>query len=670
MPDPRPWRRPSADEPEPEPGVPASDLDPMAIVLGAGPAPPTTPPSTVGPTPDVGPTPPDGSDARPRPPRDPSGAARPGGRVRRAARSRPSRCAAGNEVCRRCGPTSNVAVTALGHPAADASASWCPAYGEGERIGQTVAELRRALDVIDAYGGVEIVVVDDGSDDDTAVAAERAGADVVVRHEVNRGKGAAVRSGVLAADGRCVVFTDADLAYAPDQIPGLVALVEDGWDVVVGSRRHTDTTTLVRARRLREVGGRAINILTRAVLLGRYRDTQCGLKAFRSDAARLIFSRTRVDGFAFDVELFHLVERYHLSLAEVPVTIVNSDRSSVRALRDALRPRPGPLPCPPVGRRGPLRPHRRRPARCQPADLAVEGPSTSVGAMADADAASLDAIFKAYDIRGVVPDQLDAALVRRIGAAFARFAADTLRRRPRARGPRHAALGPRVRRGVRRRSHGPGPRRRPPRAGLDRSAVLRGGGVRRPRRHADGVAQPGAVQRDQALPRRRRAGRGGHRAGSRSRPTRSSGLPPVGDAGSASSRDDALAAFAEHVHSFVDIDALAPLRVVADTANGMGGLIAPAVFAGLPVTLDLLYGELDGTFPNHPADPIQPENLVDLQARVARDRRRHRPGLRRRRRSGLPGRRPGPAGLGLAHHGDRRRRRCSTRTRAPPCCTT
>ncbi len=211
-----------------------------------------------------------------------------------------------------------------------------PAFGEGERIGHTVAELRRALDVIDAYGGVEIIVVDDGSDDDTAIAAEAAGADVVVRHEVNRGKGAAVRSGVLVVDGRCVVFTDADLAYSPDQILGLVALVEDGWDVVVGSRRHTETTTLVRARRLREVGGRAINILTRAVLLGRYRDTQCGLKAFRSDAARLVFSRTRVDGFAFDVELFHLVERYHLSLAEVPVTIVNSDRSSVRAMRDAL----------------------------------------------------------------------------------------------------------------------------------------------------------------------------------------------------------------------------------------------------------------------------------------------------------------------------------------------
>ena len=67
---------------------------------------------------------------------------------------------------------------------------------------------------------------------------------------------------------------------------------------------------------------------------------------------------------------------------------------------------------------------------------------------------------------------------------------------------------------------------------------------------------------------------------------------------------------------FVDLAALKPLKVVADTANGMGGLVVPAVFAGLPFELEILYGELDGTFPNHPADPIQPENLVDLQARV------------------------------------------------------
>jgi len=211
-----------------------------------------------------------------------------------------------------------------------------PAYMEEGRIGRTVERLLTELDVLAAYGGLEVVVVDDGSTDATAAEAEAAGATVVV-HPENRGKGAAVRSGVLASRGRTVVFTDADLAYAPDQIPCLVELVEGGWDVVVGSRRHTDTTTLVRARRLREVGGRAINLLTRAVLLGQYRDTQCGLKAFRSDVARLIFAHTRVDGFAFDVEVFHLVERYHLSLTEVPVRVENSTRSTVRVVRDALR---------------------------------------------------------------------------------------------------------------------------------------------------------------------------------------------------------------------------------------------------------------------------------------------------------------------------------------------
>jgi phosphomannomutase len=74
--------------------------------------------------------------------------------------------------------------------------------------------------------------------------------------------------------------------------------------------------------------------------------------------------------------------------------------------------------------------------------------------------------------------------------------------------------------------------------------------------------------------------------------------------------------FAVHVRSFVDVSVLRPLRVVADTANGMGGLVVPAVFAALPVDLEVLFPELDGTFPNHPADPIQPENLVDLQDRI------------------------------------------------------
>ena len=100
---------------------------------------------------------------------------------------------------------------------------------------------------------------------------------------------------------------------------------------------------------------------------------------------------------------------------------------------------------------------------------------------------------------------------------------------------------------------------------------------------------------------------------------------------------DLLVEFADHVRSFADRAVLRPLRVVADTANGMGGLVVPAVFNDLPFRLDVLFGELDGTFPNHPADPIQPENLVSLQKAVleagadvgTRVRWRCRPGIPR-----------------------------------------
>ncbi|MDQ1372961.1 MAG: hypothetical protein QOJ09_299 [Actinomycetota bacterium] len=211
-----------------------------------------------------------------------------------------------------------------------------PAYREEGRIATTITRLRSALSGL-GPGALEIVVVDDGSADATADAARAGGADQVVVLDRNRGKGAAVRAGVLAAHGRTIAFTDADLSYPPEQLLGLLAEVEAGWDMVVGSRRHTDTTTLVRARRLRDLGGRAINGLTMAVLLGQYRDTQCGIKAFRSDAARLMFSRARVDRFAFDIELFHLAERYRLSLTEVPVALANSATSTVRMGVDALR---------------------------------------------------------------------------------------------------------------------------------------------------------------------------------------------------------------------------------------------------------------------------------------------------------------------------------------------
>lgn len=211
-----------------------------------------------------------------------------------------------------------------------------PAFREADAIGATVERIRDELDRVARDGGLEVVVVDDGSGDGTADAARAAGADQVLAFPANRGKGAAVRAGMLAATGRTLVFTDADLSYAPAQIERLLAAVEDGWDVVVGNRYHEGSTTIVAASALRQVGGRAINLATRAVLVGPHQDTQCGLKAFRSDVARTIFGHSRIDGFAFDVEVLHLVERYGLSLQEVEVEVVNSDASTVHVVRDAL----------------------------------------------------------------------------------------------------------------------------------------------------------------------------------------------------------------------------------------------------------------------------------------------------------------------------------------------
>jgi dolichyl-phosphate beta-glucosyltransferase len=206
-----------------------------------------------------------------------------------------------------------------------------PAYGEGRRIGAAVTALRDALGP-----DLEIVVVDDGSADDTGAAAEAAGAHVI-RFPVNRGKGAAVRAGMLSARGAMIVFTDADLSYPPAQVERLCAELERGADVVVGSRRHVGTRTLVRAGKVREVSGRVFNLFTRLVLPRSFGDTQCGLKGFRNDAARQIFADTRVDGFAFDVEVLWLASHRGLSIVEVPVELDNAAGSTVRLSREVLR---------------------------------------------------------------------------------------------------------------------------------------------------------------------------------------------------------------------------------------------------------------------------------------------------------------------------------------------
>ena len=223
---------------------------------------------------------------------------------------------------------------------------------------------------------------------------------------------------------------------------------------------------------------------------------------------------------------------------------------------------------------------------------------------------SLDDIFKAYDIRGTVPDQLDAELCRRIGAAFARFAGGTRLLVARDMRPSGVELAEAFAEGATGQGldvvdlgmastdlvyFAAGD--------LDAAAAVFTASHNPAEYNGIKLCLAGAkpVGQDSGL--------------AQVKQWTAEGLAPGDRRGSVSSQD-LIGRYGDHVRSFVDASLLKPLRIVADTANGMGGLVAPAVFEGLPFEVDYLYPELDGTFPNHPADPIQLENLRDLQAAV------------------------------------------------------
>jgi phosphomannomutase len=226
---------------------------------------------------------------------------------------------------------------------------------------------------------------------------------------------------------------------------------------------------------------------------------------------------------------------------------------------------------------------------------------------------SLDDIFKAYDIRGVVPDQLNADLAKKIGTAFATFAKSPSIAVGRDMRPSGVELVAAFTDGA-------------TAAGVD--VVLLGLVSSDELLYASGALDsPGVMFTASHNPARYNGIKlclaGAKPVGVESglvqirEAIEAGDLPTVSEAERGKVRNrDVLDDYAAKVRSFVDRDVLLPLRVIADTANGMGGLVVPAVFEGLPFDLEVLYPELDGHFPNHPADPIQPANLVDLQAKI------------------------------------------------------
>ncbi len=201
-----------------------------------------------------------------------------------------------------------------------------PAYNESARIGKTLREVLAYLE--EQPGGGEVIVVDDGSKDDTAgvsaaIFRGHAGARVqgrVMRVEPNRGKGHAVRAGLLAARNTVAAFFDADLSMPVTETPKLVEPIRSGqYDVVFGSRALDRRLIGTHQPWTREQSGRVFNLAMRLLTGLPFKDTQCGFKAFRMDVCRPVVEGALIDRFGFDVELLFIAHRAGLRMLEYPV---------------------------------------------------------------------------------------------------------------------------------------------------------------------------------------------------------------------------------------------------------------------------------------------------------------------------------------------------------------
>jgi dolichyl-phosphate beta-glucosyltransferase len=191
------------------------------------------------------------------------------------------------------------------------------------------------------HPNAEVIVVDDGSTDATIEVVQQVAVDDrrvrVLRQPHNRGKGAAVRRGMLDAQGKFVLFMDADLATPIEELDTLLVWARQGFEVVIGSRGLPESDIRQRQPPARETMGRIFNLLVRTVLLGGFKDTQCGFKLFEREAARDLFSRQKLDGFAFDVEVLLLAKERGYRVREVPVVWYHAPNSKVSPISDATK---------------------------------------------------------------------------------------------------------------------------------------------------------------------------------------------------------------------------------------------------------------------------------------------------------------------------------------------
>lgn len=214
-----------------------------------------------------------------------------------------------------------------------------PAYNESARLGNS---LEKILAYVQKRGWrAEILVVNDGSRDNTAEIArsfERLyGAVRLIENPGNRGKGYSVRNGMLHASGERLLFTDADLSSPIEESEKLFAALDAGAEVAMGSRWVQRELQTERQPLHRQLLGRLFNFVLRMILGVKYKDTQCGFKAFTREAADVIFPRQQIERWGFDPEILYLAKKFHLKTAEVPVEWAHDDRSKINPVVDGVK---------------------------------------------------------------------------------------------------------------------------------------------------------------------------------------------------------------------------------------------------------------------------------------------------------------------------------------------